>query len=150
MKFNFRLKSVLNIKEQAEDILKIELGEALGKLDMENKKLDALTRESSRYMQDYRMLLYVGAKTTDMNSFNIYFGKQKEKIEMQKESINKAKENVDKIREELIKVSQEKEMLEKLKNKKQILFNKELLKEEQKFNNEIISYRQNMKLVEDM
>jgi len=148
MKFDFRLKSVLNIKIQMEDILKTELGEALALLEMENKELGLLVSQFENYTSEYRGLLKEWSLVTEINSYNTYFGKQKEKIEVQEENINKARKNVDKIREELIKVAKEKDMLEKLHKKKMFIFNEVQLNEEQKLIDEIISYNYNAKPVE--
>lgn len=148
MKFKFRLKSVLNIKTQTESIKKTELGQALTVLDKENKKLKFLVLQLNDYINEYRGLLNKGQLAAEIRSFNIYLGKQKEKIEMQKETVDKAKENVDRVRQELIAVAKEKDMLEKLRTKKKLIFNEMELKEEQKLIDEIISYKHNVKPVE--
>ena len=148
MKFRFRLKSVLNIKIQTESIKKTELGQALTVLDMENKKLNFLVSKLNNYINEYKEWLNKSQSAAEIRSFNIYLTKQKEKIEIQKENVNKAKESVDRIRQELIRVSKEKEMLEKLQEKKKLIFNEMELKEEQKIIDEIISYKHNVKPVE--
>jgi len=148
MKFEFRLKPVLNIKTQKEDILKGELATALSILNRENRKLEQMVSELRSYMVEYKMLLKNMCTANEINSYNAYFVKQKERIEIQREIVNKARENADKIREELISVSKEKKMLEKLEEKKKEIFNKMILMKEQKLIDEIVSYRQNVELAE--
>ncbi|HHV97728.1 MAG TPA: flagellar export protein FliJ [Clostridiaceae bacterium] len=148
MKFEFRLRPILNVKTQKEDILKIEMAKALSILNKETKKLELMISELRSYMVEYKMLLKNVCTANEISSYNAYFFKQKEKIETQREIVNKAKENADKIREELISVSKEKKMLEKLEEKKKEVFNKMLLRKEQKMVDEIVSYRQNVELVE--
>jgi flagellar FliJ protein len=148
MKFNFRLKPILNIKMQKEDILKAELGRVLEILNKENKKLELMVCELRNYIIEYKELLKETWTVHNVNSYNAYFDKQKKMIEIQRENVNKAKENADKIRKELINVTKEKKMLEKLEEKKRTAFNRMLLSEEQKLIDEIVSYKQNVKLVE--
>lgn len=148
MKFNFRLKPVLNIKMQKEDILKAELGRALEILNKENKKLDLMVCELRNYIIEYKELLKKTWTVCDVSIYNAYFDKQKKMIEIQRANVNKAKENADKVRKELIDVTKEKKMLEKLEEKKRAAFNRMLLGEEQKLIDEIVSYKQNVRLVE--
>jgi flagellar FliJ protein len=148
MKFNFRLRPVLNIKIQKEDFLKAELGRALRILDRENRKLELMISELSRYTTEYRGLLKNVCTANEVNSYNYYFNKQKERIKIQIESVNKARENADKIRKELLDITKEKKMLEKLEEKKRIIYNRVLLSKEQKLIDEIVSYKQNVKLAE--
>ncbi|NJD01283.1 MAG: flagellar export protein FliJ [Ruminiclostridium sp.] len=140
-KFIFKLQTLLKVKTQIEDNLKNDLGKAIHKLEDEKAKLWRLEFEKNRSIMDFNEK---SRKTTVDNliRFNNYISFLAEKILNQKENINLASRNVDKIREELIKTVKEREILDKLKEKKHDVFQKEQLKDEQRSNDEVISFRQ--------
>ena len=140
-KFIFKLQTLLKVKIQMEDNLKNDLGKAIQKLEEEKAKLRRLEFEKSRYIMEFNEK---SRKTTVNNliKFNNYISFLAVKILNQKENINLASRNVDKIREELIKIVKEREILDKLKEKKYGVFQKELLKDEQRLNDEIVSFKQ--------
>ncbi|OGO80406.1 MAG: flagellar export protein FliJ, partial [Clostridiales bacterium GWC2_40_7] len=130
-KFIFKLQTLLKVKIQMEDNLKNDLGKAIQKFEEEKAKLRRLEFEKSRYIMEFNEK---SRKTTVNNliKFNNYISFLAVKILNQKENINLASRNVDKIREELIKIVKEREILDKLKEKKYGVFQKELLKDEQR------------------
>jgi len=65
---------------------------------------------------------------------------QKE-ITWQKETVKKEKENVDKVREELLQAMKDRKILEKLKEKRYDEYLIESKAEEQKVNDQIVSYK---------
>ena len=140
-KFIFKLQTLLKVKIQMEDNLKNDLGKAIQKFEEEKAKLRRLEFEKSRYIMEFNEK---SRKTTVNNliKFNNYISFLAVKILNQKENINLASRNVDKIREELIKIVKERKILDKLKEKKYGVFQKELLKDEQRLNDEIVSFKQ--------
>ena len=140
-KFIFKLQTLLKVKIQMEDNLKNDLGKAIQKLEEEKAKLRRLEFEKSRYIMEFNEK---SRKTTVNNliKFNNYISFLAVKILNQKENINLASRNVDKIREELIKIVKEREIMDKLKEKKYGVFQKEQLKDEQRLNDEIVSFKQ--------
>lgn len=140
-RFNFKLQALLKVKTQIEDNLKNELGKAIRRLEEEKAKLRRLEFERSRYIFEFNEK----SRKTTVNSlikFNSYISLLASKILYQKENINLAEQNVDKVREELIKIVKEREILDKLKEKKYEAYLFEQLKDEQRLNDELISYRQ--------
>ena len=81
-------------------------------------------------------------KTTVKNliEFNNYIAHITTKIKLQKEIVNSNADNVDKVREELIKAVKERKILDKLKDKSYLEYVKEVSNEDQKLNDEIVSY----------
>ncbi len=140
-KFNFKLQTLLKVKNQMEDNLKNDLGKAVHKLEGEKVKLRRLEFEKNRNILDFNEK---SKKTAVHNliKFNHYLSFLAVKIQDQKENINFASRNVDKIREELIKIVKEREILDKLKEKDYDFFLKEQLKDEQRLNDEIVSFKQ--------
>lgn len=139
--FNFKLQTLLKVKTQMEDNLKNELGKAVHKLEEEKAKLRRLEFDKNRNIMEFNEK---SRKTTVNNliKFNNYISFLTVKILDQKENINLASRNVDKIREELIIIVKEREILDKLKEKKYEVFQKEQLRDEQRLNDEIVSFKQ--------
>ncbi len=146
-KFEFKLETLLNIKIQKEDLIRIKLAAEIKKLDYENKKLDLLLYEKQKQVENYIELLNCGIAVSKIKEYNGYISQLAKKIEEQKLNINIVEKNVDKIRSELVDISRERKIIEKFKAKKLMAFRAEVLKEEQKAVDEIISYRYNPGLV---
>ena len=147
-KFIFKLQSLLNVKIQMEDNLKNELGKAMKKLEKERERLRHIENERNECINQFCGESRKGVMVGKLKEYGSFIAFLKEKAELQKENINYAQNVVDKYREQLIKVVQEKEMLEKLRDKKHQEYLKEQLREEQKINDEITSYKYNKTLGE--
>lgn len=139
-KFNFKLQTLLKVKSQQEDNMKNELGKAIRKLEEENAMLRRLEFEKNKNIFEFNEKT---RKTTvdKLIKFNDYISLLNLKILDQKENINQAARNVDKVREELIKIVKERDILDKLREKKYEAYLLEQNREEQKLNDEIISYK---------
>ncbi|MCX8130322.1 MAG: flagellar export protein FliJ [Clostridia bacterium] len=146
-KFVFKLQALLNVKIQMEDNLKNELGKAVQKLEREKERLRNIENERDEYINKVCGESSKGIMVGKLKEYGSYISFLKEKAELQKENINYAQNVVDRYREQLIKVVQEKEMLEKLREKKHKEYLNEQLREEQKINDEITSYKYNKILV---
>ena len=146
-RFKFKLETLLNIKIQKEDLIRIKLAAEIKRLDYENKKLDLLLCEKQKQIENYMELLNCGIVVSKIKEYNSYIFQLAKRIEEQKLNINVIEKNVDKIRSELVDISRERKIIEKLKAKKLMAFRVEVLKEEQKAIDEIISYRYNPGLV---
>ena len=140
-KFFFKLQPLLNVKQQMEDNLKNELGKALRQLEKEKAVLAGIKEEKRRHILEFNEKAGKGISVKTLRDYNVYISHLNDKILLQKEKVKIASDNVDKIREELLKIIKEREILEKLKEKKFAEFLEEQLKEEQKINDEIVSYK---------
>ncbi len=137
--FSFRLQPVLNIRIQAEDNLKNELGKAIQLLELEKQKLSELESELDGLVYEFNKKT---RKTTVRKLIEVkkYLSLIDSRIKRQKENINSAMLNVDKIREELLKAVKERKILEKLRERKYEEYLLEQKRLEQKTNDEIVSY----------
>lgn len=142
-KFVFRMQSLLNVKIQIENSLKNELGKAVQELERQKDILREIELEREVYIGRVNSECVEGISVGKLREFNTYIVYLNDRSRLQKENIKKAQNNVDKYREQLIKAMQEKEMLEKLKEKKYEEYLREQLKEEQKLNDEIVSFNYN-------
>ena len=139
-KFNFRLQPLLSVKSQQEDNQKNELGKAMRKLEKEKSTLRSLESEEVKLIKEFNEK---SKKSTveKLIKFNEYLSFLNSKIKQQKENVNCAARNVDKVREELIRIVKERKILDNLKDKKHEQFLLEQKKEEQRLNDEIVSYK---------
>jgi flagellar FliJ protein len=149
VKFKFELQPLLNVKTQLEDIKKNELGKAMHELELQKAALRCMYEDKERYIEEMREKSIQKTTVKTLVEYNAYIVFLNKKIVSQKENVNRAQDNVDRIRGELIVVVRERQMLEKLKDKKYELFLEEQLKNEQKLNDEIVSYKHGCKLTGD-
>ncbi len=140
-KFVFKLQSLLNIKIQIENDIKNQLGKAIQKLEEEKFKILSLEKQRESCLIQFRETTTNKISVDKLKDYNVYISTLKDRIENQKESVKSHEKNVDIIREKLIKAVQERKALEKLKEKKYEEYLKEEYKQEQKINDEIISYK---------
>ena len=148
-KFVFKLQSLLNIKTQMEDSLKNELGKAIQRVEHEKSVLNQIEHEREDWIGKIGMQSSKGITVEKLRDYSAYISLLKGKSEKQKENVNTAALNADKIREELVTMVQERKMLEKLKGKKYQDYLNEQLKEDQKLNDDLISYKYNDRLAGD-
>ena len=139
-KFNFRLQTLLNLKSQQEDNLKNELAKATRKLEKEKAILRSLEDEEVKLIREFNEK---SKKSTveKLIKFNQYLSFLNSKIKQQKENVNCAARNVDKVRDELIRIVKERKILDNLKDRKHEQFMLEQKKEDQRLNDEIVSYK---------
>lgn len=138
-KFKFRLQTVLNYKTQQEENKKNELGKAIQQLEAEKKKLRILEGQLAKLVNEFNE----SAKKTTVTKlieYNGFLSVLNKRIKAQKENVNLKAQIVDKIREELLEAVKERKILDKLKEKKLQEFFIETKKDEQKINDEIVSY----------
>lgn len=140
-RFKFKLQALLNIKTQMEDSLKNELGKALHKLEHEKSVLKKIEDDRDKCIDRFNDKSSQGISIGRLKEYTVFISHLRDKMVRQKDNINYAQKNVDNYREQLVKIVQERKILEKLKEKKYQEYLKEQLKEEQKFADEIVSYK---------
>jgi len=139
-KFVFRMQSLLNLKIQMENSLKNELGKAVRELERQKDILNRLNREMNECIENINGKFGEGISVGELRKYNTYISYLSDRVKLQKENIKKAQLVVDKYRDKLIKAMQERKVLEKLREKKYEEYVREQLKEEQKLNDEIVSF----------
>lgn len=140
-KFIFKLQSILNLRQQMEDSAKNELAKARKKLEREKRILKGLEDNEYNSMKEIANRSVRGIRVDEIKKMNLYLSSLRIQIGIQKENVNCARGNVDKVREELVKRVQEREMLDKLKERKYEEYFIELSRQEQKLNDEIVSFK---------
>lgn len=139
-KFIFRLQPLLSVKSQQEDNIKNELGKAMRELEKQKAILRNFEADEAKLIKEFNQK---SKKSTVLKliEFNEYLSFLNSKIKQQKENVNCAARNVDKVREELIRIVKERKILDNLKEKKHESYLLEQKREEQRLNDEIVSYK---------
>jgi len=141
-KFEFRLQSVLQIRQKLEDIRAIELKQAQMALKQEEEKLQMINTKKEEHFQKANLgetflaPFSLKIQTSYTNQLNFL-------IENQNQSVQLAEKHVDEKRSILLKASQEKKIVEKLKEKKEEEFSRSMAQHEIIANSEIALRRIN-------
>ncbi len=137
MAFEFRYQRVLEVREIEEQVEQAELGRIQRRLTEEKNRLDELESELGKTFNKLRgkRMGRVGAQYfLQVRSYLDLLGKR---LSSQRKKVETWTKKVKKQREKLIEASQEKQVFERLKDREYKRFKEELLRSEQKENNEI-------------
>jgi len=140
-KFNFKLKSILNIKEKMEDLKKNEFGKAVMALEAEKARLAALEDTKVLCIQSFRNSIEGGISPDDLRQHNLFIDKLKILIKQQIAAIKRAEEYVETKRLELVEAMRERKTMDTLKDNAYEEFLAEEKQSEQKTIDEIVSYK---------
>ena len=138
-KFNFKLERVLNYKQTMENYKKNQFGLVQQKLNKEETILNEFNEYKKMIVNEKSGVDEIKAGFLDM--YNTYINDLNHKIKKQQERVNQTKVELEKAKDEMIDAVKEKKMFEKLKENEFEKFNYELIKEEEKLNDTIVSYR---------
>ena len=140
-KFKFRLSSLLSIKEKMEQLKKNEYAEALLILNNLVFEKENLISEMQNNIENMQLDLNSNLKPVQIIRYTNYIKIIKLRIKDIEVKITDARAVSDQKRDSLIDAMKERKMLENLKEKDYKEFNIEENKEEQKFLDEITSYK---------
>lgn len=140
-KFDYRLQSVLNIKEQLEDEAKSKLARRLKKLDEEQKTLHHIHRTKRECFNNIMKESVDGIQAEKLCQYNRYLSSIDYKLNRQAERVENVSKDVDHQRQRLIEVAKEKKILKSLKEKRWKDFLFQQMKIEEKRIDEVVSYK---------
>lgn len=139
-KYSFEFEELLNIKSQKEDNIKNNLSKETKILKEEKNHLDHLLslkeKEFSNFNHKGKTI-----KISDIEVFYNYIDNLNERIISQKNKVQIISNRVESIRKHLIEISKEKQMLEKIKEENFEEYKKEVLKDEERINDEIVNFK---------
>lgn len=147
--FHFRLEALLNVKKQLEKSVKNELGLAVRKMEEQKLILAEIRSIIDAQENEYRTDGTAGVTLAKLKQRMEYIKVMRKREILQQEKVNEEKKNVDKIRERLIEIMKEKKVLEKLREKELALFRKEQEKAGQLLVDELVSFKESTKPIED-
>lgn len=140
-KFIFKLESLLNVKLKLEDKAKTEYGKANSDLQREKDLLNQLYEQKNQTIAHFKNSLLENINPFETGIFNKFIKNIDGQIEKQNQNIENAEKIVEEKRIELVEAMKQRKIFETLKENKKEIFNKELLLNEQKVIDEIVSYK---------
>lgn len=139
-KFSYKLQSVLDIKQKLENQEKIAFGLASAKLSEEQELLQKLMIQKAGYDKQARKLVEGSIDILEVNACRKAIETMKSRIRTQMLEVHKAERQLEIVRKRLNEVMIERKTYEKLREKKFEEFKKEILYEEKKEVDELVSY----------
>lgn len=139
-KFKYKLQSVLDIKEKLESQEKIAYGLATAKVLEEQEKLQKLMIQKAGYDKRARELVKGDIDLLEVKSCRNAVDTMKTRIRGQMIELHRAQKQQEIVRNRLNSVMIERKTYEKLREKKVDEFKQELLMEEKKEIDELVSY----------
>jgi len=140
-KFEFSLESLLGVKEKIEEQKELEYGKAIAYLDAQIKIKDSLVNEQNDLLTYMRTSLIEKLDPKKMIEYSNYVDILEKKIIEQIKQVNIAEQVVIKKREELVEAVKERKTLEKLKEYEKETYDKEILLQEKRVTDELVSYK---------
>lgn len=138
-KFNFPLDTVLNYKDQALDNLKSEHAQIIAKVAQQEQKIERLTEQRRTACIRFREETQNGIAINTMREYECYITYMQQKILTEQGVLLKLKRKEEQKRAEVVEARKEKVSIEKLKEKKFVQYNKEVLRSEELFIEEFVS-----------
>lgn len=138
--FQYKLQSVLDIKEKLESQEKIAFGLASAKLAEEQEILQDLMIQKAGYDRKARKILEGKLDLVEVNACRKAVETMKTRIRGQMMNVHKAEKQLDIVRRRLNEVMIERKTYEKLRERKFEEFKAELAQEEKKEVDELVSY----------
>ncbi len=140
-KFVFNLNGLLNIKEKFEDQKKMEYGKAVSNLEYKKQLKEELVEMRNHYINLFRESLQAKIEPDEIVSFNDYIELIKRQIKNQQLVIDDAARNVRRTQAELAEAMKDRKIYETLKENKYAAYLKSEQLAEQKFIDQIVSYK---------
>lgn len=144
-KFKYRMQNILDIKMKLESQAKIAYGIAEQKYNEEQSKLEDLMIRRARYERQLKDLMDGVMNLSEINQAKNAVDSLKVLVRRQMMEVHKAEKELERARNALNEVMQERKMHEKLKEKAFKEFQQELLAEEGKAIDGLVSYTYNAK-----
>lgn len=142
-KFVYRMQNILNIKLKLESQAKIAYSNANRALQEEQEVLQHLMLRRMEYEKKLKALMEGPINISEINHARADVNSMKNLIRKQLMAVRKAEILVEEARRNLNSVMQERKTYEKLKEKEFESFKKELLYEESKEIDQLVSYSYN-------
>lgn len=139
-KFRYRMQNILDIKEKMENQAKTAYGMANAKLATEQQKLQDILIRRAGYESKARKLVSGNLNVLEIRECRQAIDVMKSKQRSQMMNVHAAERNVELARKQLNEAMVERKTHEKLKEKAFEEFKQELLHEESKEIDELVSY----------
>lgn len=138
-KFNFPLDTVLNYKDQVLDNLKSEHAQILAKVAQQEKLINTLIDQRNAACARLKEETQNGTTINTMREYECYITFLHQRILTEQGTLKKLMRREEQKRSEVVEARKEKVSIEKLKDKKLMLYNKEVQRSEELFIEEFVS-----------
>ena len=138
-KFKFSLDSVLSYKQQVLDALQGEHAVILARLREQEEMLEAVWRDYRSCDDEYRQRKTEGMTITDALMYQNGLRALEQEIQRETEKLEVLQKQEEKKRQEVVDAKIDTSSIEKLKEKKLDLYNKEVAKSEEVLIDEFVS-----------
>lgn len=138
-KFNFPLDTVLNYKDQILDNLKSEHAQILARVAQQENKINLLDNQKNAASTRFKEEVQTGISINAMREYETYITHMEKKILTEQGVLLTLKRKEEQKRSQVVEARKEKASIEKLKEKKLTLYNKEVQHSEELFIEEFVS-----------
>ncbi|WP_312430356.1 flagellar export protein FliJ [Lacrimispora sp.] len=138
-KFSFPLNTVLNYKDQVLDNLKSEHAQIVNKVVRQEQKVEELSDRRDDACARFKAEVSKGITVNVMREYETYITFMQKKILTEQGVLQKLQRKEEQKREEVVEARKEVVSIEKLKEKKLLQYNKEVLRSEELFIEEFVS-----------
>ena len=138
-KFNFPLDTVLNYKDQVLDNLKSEHAQILAKVAQQENKINMMAEQRNAACVKFKEETQTGISINAMREYEAYITHMGKKILAEQGVLLTLKRKEEQKRSQVVEARKEKASIEKLKEKKLTLYNKEAQRSEELFIEEFVS-----------
>lgn len=143
-KFFFALDTVLRYKEQVLDSLQAEHARILAKVRECELAIDELEFQHKQCVIEFQQSRANGIKINEIRTYENYLESLQIKIRRKKELLARLKEQEEAKRLEVVEAKKETSSIDKLKERKQMEYDKEVQKQEEHFIEEFVTTRDAM------
>ncbi len=140
-KFHFKYQSLLQIKQQYEDLWKSKFNKAQTHLRYEIQHLKTLKEHKQICCNALQVKASKGIYINDLKTYNGYFESLNKKIDRQKEIIQDRGLEVNHLKGKLILAAKERKIFEKLKEREKEKFYCIQKKQEEDFVDQLVTYK---------
>lgn len=140
-KFTFSLERVLNYKEQVEQSLRSEHGQAVRKVKEKEAQIEELETGFARYTSDLEEVKAQEVSAARLRAYEGYLGTLIGRIAMEKKNLLVLEKEEERKREQVIEAKKETSSIQKLKEKKQKEYAAQSAKLEEREIEEFVSNR---------
>ena len=138
-KFRFSLETVLDYKNQALDALRAEHSAILAQVRAQEEVLEAVWGRYRTYNEEYRVRKAEGLAIIDATLYQNGLRAVEGEIQRETDRLEELRRQEERKRTEVVEAKKETASLEKLREKKLDLYNKEAAKAEERFLEEFVS-----------
>lgn len=144
MKYKFRFEKILEIKEKLEENKKMEINEINNVIDNIKLQIEELNKIKETKNCKIKETMNVGTSINEIKIMNEFIHLINIKIKKLFENLKLAQNKLDVKKNEYIQIMREKKTFEKIKEKDIVKFNEKIKKEEEKFVDQIVTFKHSM------